>query len=118
MSILRARDVKEENGFRCHFRVGREVKGRRAFFPVGSNALLYGFDLNERAGRGRGRSGLTFVLETFQMKLDGLTDERKDLLPRFTRGNAPWKIGNIRPVGSGTFFNYDEVTHPHSLLFL
>src|SRR5213592_945091 len=52
------------------------------------------------------------------MKLNSLTNERKYFVLCLTRSNAPWEIWNIRPVGSGAFFNDDQVAHLYLLLFL
>lgn len=56
--------------------------------------------------------------EPFEVELDSLMDQRQNLFARLTRGDAPGKIGNVSPKGSGALLDYDQIAHfGHSILF-
>src|SRR5437016_6557191 len=79
-------------------------------------AILGGnVDVFDLAARGRERKAI--FLETFQMKLDGLTDERFGFCHCCARGNATRQIGNIRRIVYRGLLDYNGVTHVSLLPF-
>lgn len=60
---------------------------------------------------------MTFTLETFQMKLDGLLDKMQDLFAAFSRGNAAGKIRDISPKARWAFLYDDHVAHNTTYFF-
>ena len=80
--------------------------------------LLCGRHFNELAGRRRWWNRLSVLRQTFQVKLNRFANQSKRFVLCIPGGDATRKIRNIRTVRCGTLFNYDQIAHGSSLLFL
>src|SRR5689334_4571616 len=76
-----------------------------------STATRSGAHFDELAERVRLRQRDAFVLETFEMELDGLADQPQDFLARFRRGNAARQIGNIGAETVRTLLDDNHIAH-------
>jgi len=70
-----------------------------------------GMNFHEFAERVRLRNGGSFILETFQMKLDGLANEPQDFLLGFARCDAAGQIRNVSSETLGTLLDDNHVAH-------
>lgn len=74
-----------------------------------------GLDIDVFAdGRGR-RDGQAVFKKTFDVKIDGFTDQGFDLGQRFRDSRTAWQIGNCGSIAGRSFLDHDGVFHkrPH-----
>src|SRR5450759_3943347 len=84
----------------------------------GWSRTLCGFHFHQFAHRDRARNWLPLLFEAFDMELNGLPNERKDLFLGFSGRDATRKVRNVSPIGGRAFFNNYEVSHRyHSCFF-
>jgi hypothetical protein len=66
------------------------------FDAVGFTRMLGGVHVNDFASRGWFRDGLATLFETFEVKLDGISNEGQRFLSCFTSSDTAGQIGHVR----------------------
>ena len=66
------------------------------FDAVGFTRMLSGVDVNDLASRGRLRDRLATLFDTFEVKLDGISNERQCFLSCFTSSDTAGQVGHVR----------------------